>query len=80
MSKEVDFVAHSVKARVKWFDSVKGFGMLESEGYPDVFVHYTEIQSEDEYRTLAKNDIVVVDVARSTKGLLALNVVKQPNP
>ena len=31
---------------VKWFNDAKGFGFIEQENGPDVFVHHSEIQGE----------------------------------
>lgn len=40
-----------VKGTVKWFNSAKGYGFIEREDGPDVFVHFTSLQAEG-YRTL----------------------------
>ena len=37
---------------VKWFNETKGFGFIEREDGPDVFVHFSSIQG-DGFKTLA---------------------------
>lgn len=65
--------------KVKWFDSKKGYGfILPSEGTGDVFVHYTAIKSEHEFRTLKEGMSVTFDLAEGKRGLQALNVTVQP--
>jgi len=60
---------------VKWFSSEKGFGFIERDGAPDVFVHYTAIKG-DGYKTLDEGDTVTFDVEEGTKGPTAVNVLK----
>ncbi len=62
--------------KVKWFDSKKGFGFIVSEeGNGDVFVHYSAIKDENQFKTLKEGMTVTFDVAEGKKGLQALNVV-----
>ena len=66
-----------IAGRVKWFNDAKGFGFIEREGGPDVFVHYSAI-SANGFRSLKENDQVEVEVREGPKGLQAANVVKLP--
>jgi CspA family cold shock protein len=59
---------------VKWFNSEKGYGFLEREDGPDVFVHYTAIQAEG-FRTLREGQQVEFSVEQGPKGPQASNVV-----
>ena len=59
---------------VKWFNSEKGFGFIApSDGSPDVFVHFSAIQSQG-YKTLDEGQNVEFDVTQGQKGLQAENV------
>ena len=62
---------------VKWFDNKKGFGFLLLEDDPDnseYFVHYSNIVSKDNYKTLEEGQEVTFDLERTTKGVQAINV------
>ena len=59
---------------VKWFNGTKGYGFLEREGGPDVFVHYSAIQG-DGYRNLQEGQQVEFTVEQGAKGPQASNVV-----
>lgn len=59
---------------VKWFNATKGYGFIEREGGEDLFVHYSAIQSEGQYRTLSEGQAVEFSVEQGPKGLRAANV------
>jgi CspA family cold shock protein len=62
------------RAKVKWFDSAKGFGFLAPYGGgKDIFVHFTGIEM-DGYKTLEQDQIVDYDTEPSPKGPKAVNV------
>ena len=60
---------------VKWFNGSKGFGFIEREEGPDVFVHFNAIQGEG-YKTLDEGDKVQFEVEQGPKGPNATNVTK----
>jgi CspA family cold shock protein len=53
-----------ITGTVKWFNAQKGFGFIEREGGPDVFVHHSEIQG-DGYRELAEGERVTFVVTQA---------------
>ena len=59
---------------VKWFNESKGFGFIEREGGPDVFVHFSAIQG-DGFKTLAEGQKVEFTVTQGQKGPQAENIV-----
>ncbi|MFJ4692254.1 MULTISPECIES: cold-shock protein [Streptomyces] len=59
---------------VKWFNAEKGFGFIaQAEGGPDVFVHYSEIDSSG-FRSLEENQQVEFDIVQGPKGPQASRV------
>ncbi|MEW1639504.1 cold-shock protein [Streptomyces sp. NPDC093801] len=53
---------------VKWFNAEKGFGFIAVDGGgPDVFVHYSAIQSSG-YRSLDENQRVEFEVTQGQRG------------
>ena len=58
---------------VKWFNETKGFGFLEQENGPDVFVHFSSIKS-DGFKTLAEGQRVQFEIQDGQKGPQAANV------
>jgi len=59
---------------VKFFNDSKGFGFIEQESGPDVFVHFSAIQSEG-FKTLTEGQKVEFTVTQGQKGPQAENVV-----
>jgi CspA family cold shock protein len=58
---------------VKWFSPEKGYGFIEQPDGEDLFVHFSEIQT-DGFRTLNEGQAVSFEVAQGQKGLQAVNV------
>ena len=63
------------KGTVKWFNDAKGFGFITpDEGGADLFAHFSAIQGEGGYRSLAENQRVSFDVIDGPKGKQAGNI------
>ena len=60
---------------VKWFNDAKGFGFIQQENGPDVFVHFSAITG-DGFKSLAENDRVEFEVTQGPKGPQAENVTR----
>ena len=61
--------------KVKWFNAEKGYGFIEREDRGDVFVHFSDIQSEG-FKTLEEGQAVEFDVVQGNRGEQAANVVR----
>ena len=70
-------MATRVQGTVKWFNGEKGYGFITPESGPDLFVHYSEIQSSG-FRTLEEGAKVEFEITEGKKGkqASAVTVVK----
>lgn len=68
--REVTLMANGI---VKWFNEKKGFGFIEQEEGPDVFVHFSGITG-DGFKTLNEGDRVTFEIENGQKGPAAVNV------
>ncbi|MHC4923464.1 MAG: cold-shock protein [Planctomycetota bacterium] len=62
------------RGTVKWFSDQKGFGFIQQNEGPDVFCHFSAIQSEG-FKTLREGQEVEFEVVQGDKGPRASNVL-----
>jgi CspA family cold shock protein len=58
---------------VKWFNERKGYGFIEQDEGPDVFVHHSGINATG-FKSLNEGDRVTFEVEEGDKGPRAVNV------
>ena len=58
---------------VKWFNEKKGYGFIEQEDGPDVFVHFSGINGTG-FKSLFEGDNVTFTVEDGPKGPSAVDV------
>jgi CspA family cold shock protein len=61
------------KGIVKWFNDKKGFGFIEQEDGPDLFVHHSAINATG-FKSLKEGDRVTFEIQQGPKGPAAANV------
>ncbi|OJX44763.1 MAG: cold-shock protein [Chloroflexi bacterium 44-23] len=66
-------MSERITGTVKWFNETKGFGFIERENGPDVFVHYSSIQSKG-FRKLVEGQRVEFTIEDGPKGPQAAEV------
>lgn len=73
--KKEGFSSMPFEGKIKWFNETKGYGFIQQDNGPDVFVHYSAITT-DGFKTLTEGQRVQFDIVESDRGLKAVNVVK----
>lgn len=66
-------MSERVTGTVKWFNGAKGYGFIERDGGPDVFVHFSAIRG-DGFRNLEEGQYVEFTLENDAKGLRAADV------
>jgi len=66
-------MSERVTGTVKWFNEAKGYGFIQREAGPDVFVHFSAIRGEG-FRNLEEGQRVDFSVEQGPKGLQATDV------
>ncbi len=61
---------------VKWFNPDKGYGFISREDGDDLFVHFSEIQSEG-FKTLDEGAAVEFDVTAGQNGKMQASNVRK---
>jgi CspA family cold shock protein len=61
------------EGQVRWFSEKKGYGFIQQDDGPDLFVHHTAITGEG-FKTLSEGQKVRFEVVETSKGLSAKNV------
>lgn len=63
------------RGTVRWFSNLKGYGYIVPEdGGPEVFVHFSEIDTEEPYKTLTAGQDVEFTFGDRGKGPAAFDV------
>jgi len=65
-----------LQGTVKWFNDSKGYGFISQDEGDDIFVHFSAIQDESKFKTLAEGERVEYEIVTTDKGPAAANVKK----
>ena len=62
------------KGTVKFFNEKKGYGFITKEDGNDVFVHFSSIESDNDFKTLKPDQPVEFEVESDDRGDKAVKV------
>ena len=62
------------KGTVKFFNEKKGYGFITKEDGNDVFVHFSSIESDNDFKTLKQDQAVEIEVESDDRGDKAVKV------
>jgi len=66
-------MSERVIGTVKWFNASKGYGFIQHDGGPDVFVHFSAIEMGG-YKSLNEGQKVEFTIEQGPKGQQAADV------
>ncbi len=64
------------RARIVWFNAQKGFGYALDDDGNAIFVHYTSIESRDDFKTLDKDAPILLKAERAEDGTFRATKVR----
>ena len=67
-----------IVGKVSWFSNAKGYGFLSQDGGPDVFCHFSAIET-DGYKSLKEGETVGFEIVQGVKGPQADKVLRRPS-
>lgn len=62
-----------MKGRVKWFNNQAGWGFIEQEEGPDIYVRHDRIEGSG-FKTLQEGDLVNFEIEQGERGPFAVHV------
>jgi CspA family cold shock protein len=62
------------KGTIKWFNDAKGFGFIEQDDGPDIFVHHSVIKGLG-FKSLTAGDKVLFDIVKQPDGKVSADNV-----
>ncbi len=65
----------AVLGRVKWFNNRAGWGFIERDGEPDVYVRHDQIAG-DGFKVLQDGDLVEFEERQGEHGAYAVGVIR----
>jgi CspA family cold shock protein len=71
---QVQAAPELAEGTVRWFDTARGFGFLETDSGQRVFVHYHDVRSQRRHRSLSAGQRVRFRLATSERGARAVDV------
>ncbi|MBN1925831.1 MAG: cold-shock protein [Prolixibacteraceae bacterium] len=60
------------EGKIKWYNEIKGFGFIERENGPDIFVHRSGLYNSN--AALEPGQQVSFETKEGPKGIMAVNV------
>jgi CspA family cold shock protein len=73
--KKEELGSMAVEGTIKWFNEKKGYGFIQQDDGPDIFVHYSSIVA-DGFKTLTEGQRVQFEIEDGNKGPKAVNVIR----
>lgn len=65
----------AILGRVKWFNNHAGWGFIERQGGPDVYVRHDQIAG-DGFKVLQEGDLVEFEERQGERGAYAAGVIR----